>query len=102
MRRAVLRARALTGAPLIWYCPHLTPVLCASYTGPLTCLQAHYTEILMRDMAGVPFPAERIFSQTVSGRPKGEVLRDLAARHPGASRQVFVEDKLSTLEKVDK
>ncbi len=28
----------------------------------------------MRDMAGVPFAAERIFSQTVSGRPKGEVM----------------------------
>lgn len=56
----------------------------------------------MRDMAGVPFPGERIFSQTISGRPKGEVLRDLAARHPGASSKVFVEDKLSTLEKVDK
>lgn len=64
--------------------------------------QAHFTELLMRDMAGIAFPAERIFSQTVSGRPKGEVLAMLAARHPGTPRKVFVEDKLSTLEKVAK
>lgn len=28
--------------------------------------QAHFTEILMRDMAKVDFAADRIFSQTVS------------------------------------
>lgn len=61
--------------------------------------QAHYTEIIMRDMAGVAFPPERIFSQTVSGRPKGEVLADLQKQHPGVPC-LFVEDKLSTLEKV--
>ena len=33
-------------------------------------LKANYTEILLRDMAGIQFPADRIFSQTVSGRPK--------------------------------
>ena len=55
----------------------------------------------MRDMAGVPFAPERIFSQTVSGRPKSEVLAALAARHgAGVGRKVFVEDKASTLEKV--
>lgn len=51
-------------------------------------------------MAGVPVPTERIFSQTVSGRPKSEVLLALEARHPDAARKLFVEDKLSTLEKV--
>lgn len=66
----------------------------------VTTKQAHYTEILMRDMAGVDFPADRIFSQTVSGRPKGEVLAQLAAKHGDASTCIFVEDKLSTLEKV--
>ncbi|GLC38636.1 hypothetical protein PLESTB_000454800 [Pleodorina starrii] len=66
----------------------------------VTTKQAHYTEILMRDMASVPFPPERIFSQTVSGRPKGEVLAALAQAHPQAAERVFVEDKLSTLEKV--
>lgn len=63
-------------------------------------LQAHYTEILLRDMAGIDFSKERIFSQTVSGRPKGEVLHALAAKHPEASERIFVEDKLGTLEKV--
>lgn len=54
----------------------------------------------MRDMAGINFPMDRIFSQTVSGRPKGEVLNKLAADHPNATGLAFVEDKLSTLEKV--
>ncbi|KXZ52324.1 hypothetical protein GPECTOR_10g956 [Gonium pectorale] len=68
----------------------------------VTTKQAHYTEILLRDMADVPFPPDRIFSQTVSGRPKGEVLAALAAKHPGAGAKLFVEDKLITLEKVAK
>lgn len=68
----------------------------------VTTKQAHYTEILMRDMAGIEFSMDRIFSQTVSGRPKGEVLQKLAAEHPDATGLVFVEDKLSTLEKVCK
>ncbi len=54
----------------------------------------------MKDMAGITFHPDRIFSQTVSGRPKTEVLSKLAERHPDASGLVFVEDKLSTLEKV--
>lgn len=69
----------------------------------VTTKQAHYTEILMRDMAGVPFAPDRIFSQTISGRPKAEVLVQLAAKHGGSvGRKVFVEDKYSTLEKVAK
>jgi hypothetical protein len=51
-------------------------------------------------MAGITLPLDRIFSQTVSGAPKSEVLQDLADRHPDAAAYVFVEDKLSTLEKV--
>eukprot|EP00879_Flechtneria_rotunda_P021016 GHRR01022138.1.p1 GENE.GHRR01022138.1~~GHRR01022138.1.p1 ORF type:complete len:258 (+),score=81.19 GHRR01022138.1:393-1166(+) len=66
----------------------------------VTTKQAHYTETLMRDMAGVDFPAHRIHSTTVSGEPKSSVLAQLAAQHPGASSYVFVEDKLGTLEKV--
>lgn len=68
----------------------------------VTTKQAHYTEILMRDMAGIEFPLSRIFSQTVSGRPKGEVLHKLSAQHPDALALIFVEDKLGTLEKVSK
>lgn len=43
---------------------------------------------------------ERIFSQTVSGRPKTEVLAQLAAAAAPGARLTFVEDKLSTLEAV--
>ncbi len=50
-------------------------------------------------MADISFPADRIFSQTVSGRPKSEVLHALQERHPGA-RSHFVEDKPGTLHKV--
>lgn len=53
----------------------------------------------MRDMAQLPFPDERILSQTESGRPKTERLMELEAAHPGLENH-FVEDKLSTLEKV--
>ena len=45
---------------------------------------------------------ERIYSQTVSGRPKTEVLEKLAAAAPPGCRLTFVEDKLSTLEAVAK
>ena len=65
----------------------------------LVAAQERFTEALLRDMAHVPLPLDRIFSQTVSGAPKSEVLAKLAARHPGAAYH-FVEDKLSTLEKV--
>eukprot|EP00798_Chlamydomonas_sp_ICE-L_P026047 gene26047-11745_t len=68
----------------------------------VTTKQAHYTEKLMSDMAGINFPMDRIFSQTMSGRPKGEVLQKLADAHPEARQKIFVEDKLSTLEKVNK
>ena len=54
-------------------------------------------------MAGVDFPPDRIFSQTVSGKPKSEVLEALQARHAADVQGfIFVEDKLSTLEKVAK
>lgn len=61
--------------------------------------QERFTEALLRDMAKVPFPSERIYSQTVSGKPKSEVLGMLQARHPD-TKYHFIEDKLSTLEKV--
>ena len=67
---------------------------------PLSPLQARFTEAILRQMAGISFPPDRIFSQTVSGQPKSEVLEMLAARHPHAPSLHFVEDKMSTLEKV--
>lgn len=62
-------------------------------------VQERFTDALLRDKAQVNLPMDRIFSQTVSGAPKSEVLQMLAQRHPSADYH-FVEDKLSTLEKV--
>lgn len=53
----------------------------------------------MKDKAKVDFPADRIFSTTVSGQPKSEVLQELEKKHPGTEYH-FVEDKLGTLDKV--
>ena len=66
----------------------------------VTTKQARFTSALLADTAGVPFPDDRIFSQTVSGEPKSNVLLKLAAEHPSAAGLYFVEDKLATLEKV--
>jgi len=66
----------------------------------VTTKQAHFTAALLANAARVPFPDADIFSQTVSGAPKTEVLAQLRARHPDAGGLHFVEDKLSTLEKV--
>ncbi|WIA23028.1 hypothetical protein OEZ86_009943 [Tetradesmus obliquus] len=68
----------------------------------VTTKQAHYTEVLLRDMAGISFPSDRIHSTTVSGEPKASVLGRLAAQHADAAGYIFVEDKHSTLEKVTK
>ena len=53
----------------------------------------------MHNMAKVPISPDHIFSTTVSGQPKSDILKDLQQQHPGASCH-FVEDKLGTLEKV--
>lgn len=53
----------------------------------------------MHNMAKVPIPPQHIFSTTVSGQPKSDILVDLQKQHPGVSHH-FVEDKLGTLEKV--
>eukprot|EP00192_Tetraselmis_astigmatica_P013614 CAMPEP_0117681762 /NCGR_PEP_ID=MMETSP0804-20121206/19187_1 /TAXON_ID=1074897 /ORGANISM="Tetraselmis astigmatica, Strain CCMP880" /LENGTH=336 /DNA_ID=CAMNT_0005491605 /DNA_START=1 /DNA_END=1011 /DNA_ORIENTATION=+ len=66
----------------------------------VTTKQARFTETLMRDMASIPFPLEKIFSQTVSGRPKSEVLAMLQERHPNAENYLFFEDKMGTLDKM--
>ena len=66
----------------------------------VTTKQARFTETILKNMAGIDFPMDRIFSQTVSGRPKSEVLENLEVQHPQAGKFHFVEDKLTTLEKV--
>jgi len=67
----------------------------------VTTKQARFTEMILERMAFIDFPGDRIYSQTVSGRPKSEVLQMLQERHPG-TRYHFVEDKYSTLKKVEK
>ena len=54
---------------------------------------------MLKELAKIPLPADRIFSQAESGRPKTEVLTLLQDRHPGTQYH-FVEDKYGTLEKV--
>ena len=66
---------------------------------PSVHAQARFTEALLHNAANLPLPPERIFSTAETGQPKSEVLLQLHARHPGAEYH-FVEDKLSTLEKV--
>ena len=73
----------------------MTVVQCSAVS-----LQARFTEALLHGAAGVPIPAERIFSTTSTGQPKSEVLQHLEQQHPGAPAFHFVEDKLGTLHKV--
>ena len=62
-------------------------------------LQERFTEALLRDMAKVPLNLDRIWSTTVSGKPKSDMLVKLQSQHPNRVYH-FVEDKLGTLEKV--
>ena len=64
-------------------------------------LQERFTKTILERMAGIDFPLERIYSMTVSGKPKAGVLKMLQEEHPGFTPH-FVEDKLSTLQKVEK
>lgn len=66
----------------------------------VTTKQARFASAIMRQKGNLHIPPERVFSQTVSGLPKTVVLADLAATSTPSARKVFVEDKLSTLEKV--
>eukprot|EP00241_Pyramimonas_parkeae_P012464 CAMPEP_0114246426 /NCGR_PEP_ID=MMETSP0058-20121206/12454_1 /TAXON_ID=36894 /ORGANISM="Pyramimonas parkeae, CCMP726" /LENGTH=264 /DNA_ID=CAMNT_0001359607 /DNA_START=239 /DNA_END=1033 /DNA_ORIENTATION=+ len=72
--------------------------MCETYI--VTTKQARFTSALMNDMAGIPFEDDRIYSTTVSGQPKTEVLKMLQEDKGIGAELHFVEDKLSTLEKV--
>ncbi|KAK9869089.1 hypothetical protein WJX84_009307 [Apatococcus fuscideae] len=65
----------------------------------VTTKQERFTEALLKDMAKVPLASDRIWSTTVTGKPKSDMLRKLQAKHPHKVYH-FVEDKLGTLEKV--
>lgn len=70
----------------------------------VTTKQARFALSLLKEIGKIPFAEDRVFSQTVSGQPKSEVLKMLEERHGGEGEGNvsfhFVEDKLSTLEKV--
>lgn len=60
----------------------LSPSPQSAYTHACPCFlpapQARFTEAILRRMAGIHFPMDRIFSQTVSGQPKSEVRESSA------------------------
>jgi hypothetical protein len=66
----------------------------------VTTKQARFASAIMSRKANIDIPSERLFSQTVSGVPKTEVLLALQADAAPGARLVFVEDKMSTLETV--
>ena len=68
----------------------------------VTTKQARFADVILVDMGGVKIPEEDLISTTVSGEPKADVLVRLEEtfNKDGASRMIFVEDKLSTLIKV--
>ena len=63
---------------------------------------SRFADAILVDMGGVKIPEEDLISTTVSGEPKADVLVRLEEtfNKDGASRMIFVEDKLSTLIKV--
>eukprot|EP00238_Polyblepharides_amylifera_P002717 CAMPEP_0196580380 /NCGR_PEP_ID=MMETSP1081-20130531/28593_1 /TAXON_ID=36882 /ORGANISM="Pyramimonas amylifera, Strain CCMP720" /LENGTH=263 /DNA_ID=CAMNT_0041900231 /DNA_START=251 /DNA_END=1042 /DNA_ORIENTATION=+ len=66
----------------------------------VTTKQARFTSALMAGMAGLPFEDDRIHSTTVSAAPKTHIL-SMLQENVGNGRELhFVEDKLSTLQKV--
>ena len=67
----------------------------------VTTKQARFATAIMAKMGGITIAEEDMFSTTVSGIPKTEVLKTLGVDGSNP-RKIFVEDKLSTLEKVCK
>ena len=68
----------------------------------VTTKQARFASAIMEKKGNLIIPDERVFSQTVSGAPKTDVLLDLSANAQKGARKIFVEDKYSTLVKVTK
>ena len=66
----------------------------------VTTKQARFASAIMERKGNLVVPDSRVYSQTVSGLPKTDVLADLGAAAAPDARKIFVEDKLSTLEKV--
>ena len=68
----------------------------------VTTKQARFASAIMTEKANITIPEDRLFSQTVSGIPKTEVLLQLQKDAAPGAKLIFVEDKMSTLEKVCK
>ena len=66
----------------------------------VTTKQGRFALAILERMGGVIIDEADMFSTTVSGIPKTDVLRTFGV--DGTWRKIFVEDKLSTLEKVCK
>jgi hypothetical protein len=63
----------------------------------VTTKQARFASAIMSEKAGLRIPEHRLFSQTVSGVPKTEVLIELGKNAIAGSKKIFVEDKMSGL-----
>ncbi|XP_004295150.1 PREDICTED: uncharacterized protein LOC101305350 [Fragaria vesca subsp. vesca] len=67
----------------------------------VTGKQSPFAEVILRELAGVTLPPERIFSVASGSKHKIEVLKQLQKKpeHQGLKLH-FVEDRLATLKKV--
>eukprot|EP00897_Mesotaenium_endlicherianum_P001799 jgi/Mesen1/1647/ME000135S00642 len=61
--------------------------------------QTRFALALLKELAGIAFPEDHIYG--LGSGPKVDVLKQLQARHPGATLH-FVEDRLTTLRNVIK
>jgi hypothetical protein len=66
----------------------------------VTTKQGRFALAILERMGKISIADDDMYSTTVSGIPKTDVLRTLGV--DGNPRKIFVEDKLSTLEKVCK
>ncbi len=65
----------------------------------VTTKQTRYVVRILAQMANIAFPEDRVFSSTVSGKPKAETIADLMASEAlaGVDTWHFVEDRYPTL-----
>ena len=65
-------------------------------------MQARFTQAILKKKASIDFPLDRIHSNTESGIPKSDIIIQLRKQHSECTCSHFVEDKISTLQKVIK
>ena len=64
----------------------------------VTTKQARYVLRILKQIGGIDFEEDRIFSSTVSGIPKSTTLCKLMEKHKQVESWHFVEDRYKTLE----